>query len=328
MEKKGKKLRENSSVRMHRHKLEAQHELRSIQFSWVQFPSPAFLLEHTDFLNYLRQHIREVTANAYIDRLRRLNRIGNLDNPEQIKNLICTYQASESYKELLTSAYDYWVKYRSLKWKKPHFVRQEKPIFIPLEKELDALIARFQLKMSVFLQLLKETGADSGEAWKLRWIDINVENKTVSITPTKNHSARTLPVSSNLLSRMLQLPRKAERIFNCKSLDGFRTGYEVLRNKLSIEMNNPRLREIAFRSFRHWKATTEYYKTKDILHVKWLLGHKRLENTLIYTHLVSFGSDDYVCKTAKNLDEATQLVEAGFEYVTEMDGVKLFRKRK
>jgi hypothetical protein len=28
------------------------------------------------------------------------------------------------------------------------------------------------------------------------------------------------------------------------------------------------------------------------------------------------------------IEEATALIEAGFEYVTEMDGVKVFRKRK
>jgi integrase len=273
-------------------------------YIWVQFPSPALRLEHIDFLNYLRQHIREVTAKAYIDRLRRLSRIGNLDNTEQMKNIICTYQGSEACKELLSHAYDYWVKFNKLQWKKPHFVREEKPIFIPLEKELDVLIARPRLKMSVFLQTLKETGADSGEAWKLRWKDINVEHKTLDITPTKNHLARTLPVSSNLVSRLLQLPRKSDRVFNCKSLDGFRAGYEAMKNNLAVEQNNPRLCEIAFRSFRHWKATTEYAKTKDILHVKWMLGHKRFENTLIYTHLVNFGSDDYVCKTARNVNEA------------------------
>jgi integrase len=295
---------------------------------WVQFPSPALLLEHIDFLNYLRQNIREVTASAYIERLKRLSRVGNLDNPEQIKNIICTYQASEAYKQLLVNAYDYWVKYRCLKWEKPRFFREDKPIFIPLEKELDALISRPRLKLSVFLQLLKETGVDSGEAWKLRWIDINVEQKTVSITPTKNHNARTLPISSNLISRVLQLPKKAHRVFNCKSLDGFRAGYEVMKNNLAAELKNPRIAEVAFRSFRHWKATTEYAKTKDILHVKWLLGHKRLENTLIYTHLVSFGADDYICKTATSVEEAAKLIEAGFEYVTSFDSTKLFRKRK
>jgi len=49
---------------------------------------------------------------------------------------------------------------------------------------------------------------------------------------------------------------------------------------------------------------------------------------LIYTHLVSFGSDEWICKVAETIEEAAKLIESGFEYVTEMDGVKLFRKRK
>ncbi len=42
---------------------------------------------------------------------------------------------------------------------------------------------------------------------------------------------------------------------------------------------------------------------------------------MVYTHFVNFGGDDYVCKVAKTLEEATVLVDAGFEYVTEMDGI-------
>lgn len=49
---------------------------------------------------------------------------------------------------------------------------------------------------------------------------------------------------------------------------------------------------------------------------------------MVYTHLVNFGKDDYVCKVAKTVQEATALIENGFEYVTEMEGVKLFRKPK
>ena len=129
---------------------------------------------------------------------------------------------------------------------------------------------------------------------------------------------------------MLSLRHENERVFGCKAhtLDDFRRRYEDMKNALSIKLENPRLKQIAFRSFRHWKATMEYHKTKDILHVKWLLGHKRIENTLVYTHLVNFATDDYVCKVAKTINEATILIESGFEYVTEMDSVKLFRKRK
>lgn len=43
----------------------------------------------------------------------------------------------------------------------------------------------------------------------------------------------------------------------------------------------------------------EYYRTKDILHVKEKLGHRRIESTLVYTRLVSFEGDEYHVKTLK-----------------------------
>jgi hypothetical protein len=65
--------------------------------------------------------------------------------------------------------------------------------------------------------------------------------------------------------------------------------------------------------------------------VKYVLGHRRLENTLIYIHLAEGLADfpgDYVCETAKSVSEAAKLIEQGFDYVCDLDGVKLFRKRK
>ncbi len=86
--------------------------------------------------------------------------------------------------------------------------------------------------------------------------------------------------------------------------------------------------ERMLQTFRHWKATMEYHKTKDILHVMQLLDHKNIKNTLIYTQLVTFENDDYVCKTANTVKETSDLIEAGFEYVCDMENVRLFRKRK
>jgi hypothetical protein len=47
-----------------------------------------------------------------------------------------------------------------------------------------------------------------------------------------------------------------------------------------------------------------------------------------YTQLVTFEDDDYTCKAAANVKDATELIEAGYEYVCDMDNIKLFRKRK
>ena len=43
---------------------------------------------------------------------------------------------------------------------------------------------------------------------------------------------------------------------------------------------------------------------------------------------MSFDSDEWICRVVRTIEEAAKLIESGFEYVTEMDGVKLFRKRK
>jgi len=49
----------------------------------------------------------------------------------------------------------------------------------------------------------------------------------------------------------------------------------------------------------------EYHKTKDILYVMKLLGHKSIKNTLVYTQLIDFPEDDeFVCKVAKTVQEA------------------------
>jgi len=79
---------------------------------------------------------------------------------------------------------------------------------------------------------------------------------------------------------------------------------------------------------RHFFASMLYYKTKDIVYVKQQLGHRRLENTMKYIQLVKWGDEEFTCKVAKTLEEAMALVEQGFEYITEMDGVKIFKKRK
>jgi hypothetical protein len=73
----------------------------------------------------------------------------------------------------------------------------------------------------------------------------------------------------------------------------------------------------------------EYHRTKDILYVMKLLGHKNIDNTLIYTQLVEFEEDDKYCTAlADNVEKARKLLEVGFEFICTYNGQMLFRKRK
>ena len=60
-----------------------------------------------------------------------------------------------------------------------------------------------------------------------------------------------------------------------------------------------------------------------------MLGHRRIENTLVYTHLIDFEEDDaYTVKIAASIEEFTELLESGFEFVSDYGDRKVLRKRK
>jgi integrase len=130
------------------------------------------------------------------------------------------------------------------------------------------------------------------------------------------------------------LPHRSEYVFRnpvidrSDSLDDFSRNFSAQRRKIAEKLQNPRILRMSFKTLRRFKATMEYQKTKDILHVMRMLGHRNIQNTLVYTHLINNESDQFICKVAKRVEEATDLVENGFEYVTDIEGLKLFRKRK
>lgn len=57
-----------------------------------------------------------------------------------------------------------------------------------------------------------------------------------------------------------------------------------------------------------------------------MLGHRNIQNTLVYTHLIDFESNEYITRVTKTVKGARALLEAGFEYITDVAGCKLFRK--
>ena len=144
----------------------------------------------------------------------------------------------------------------------------------------------------------------------------------------KHGRPRILKLSSTLIAMLNTMQAKNQRIFN-GNIHGFRANFKKYRKRMSFKLKNPRLLRIRFHTFRHWKATIEYHRTKDILYVMETLGHRNIKNTLIYTQLVNFEKDEWHSATAKTTEEAQKLIESGFEYVcTTPEETMLFRKRK
>jgi integrase len=255
----------------------------------------------------------------------------NLKDPETVKATIANQsQWKEAQKEAVVFAYDLYARYYQIAWIKPRYKAIRQLPFIPQEREIDDLIAGCNAEIALFLQFAKETGARAGEIYRLQWTDIDFEGHTVSLIAEKNSNPRVFRLSNKLYNMLCAVKKTDPRIFNrYKNLNNLRRTYQKHRKKLSKSLANPRLQFIMFHTLRHWKGSTEYHKTKDILHVMAILGHKNIKNTMLYTQLLTVEKEDsFVCKIAQTTQQATELIEQGFEYICDMESLKLFRKRK
>jgi integrase len=278
-----------------------------------------------------REGRKEHTIISHRKVLSRLAKHGaNLLDPESVKDVIANEQVQVNSKYHYVNVYTVFAEWLNLPWKPPIYKSIRKIPWIPSEGELDQLIAGFKRKTVVYLMILKETMARSGEIWALKWTDLNGNVLAIN-APEKNSNSRQFKLSDRLVSLLNSLAKKDQRIFGpATNLNNFRGNFSKRRKYLATKLGNPRLNQITFHTFRHWGATMLYHKTKDILYVKQQLGHRCIENTMVYTQLISFENDEFHTSFARTLEEEDKLLKAGFEFVrySDKEEVAIYRKRK
>ena len=255
----------------------------------------------------------------------------SIDNPEKVKEYISQKTASNGYKEGLADIYDRYVRYNGLKWQRPYYVTQSQPPYVPTEEEVQILINSATKKYALILSILHDTGMRpiELERMRLRWIDL--ERGAINVQTAKGGVGRTLQLKPQTLAMLKEYIGKRQLGLNDRlfaSVACMRRRFYTLKKTAAEKLQRPELLRVNLYSFRHYFGTMTYYKTKDILYTQRLLGHRNIKNTLIYTHLVQFTSEEYHSKVATSVQEACALIDQGFDYVTDMDSVKIFRKRK
>lgn len=276
------------------------------------------------------------TIKTYIGSLYTLtNKGANLQDPESVKETIAKQETwSTRAKRNYAEWYSHFAKFLHLEWEKPTYRAPSKIPFLPAESEIDQLIAGCSRKTSIALQVAKETAARIGEIARIKWVDIDFEKNLIAINePEKGSNAGTYKVSNELIARIGKLPRTSEKIFGVGSKDSIAAMFNHAKRRLASSFSNSRLLQIHFHTLRHWKLATYAHMIKDPFQVQLFARHKDMKSTMRYIHLertiyqVS-DKDEWLVKAAKTVDEASELISVGFEYVTEVEGFKLFRKHK
>jgi len=173
-------------------------------------------------------------------------------------------------------------------------IESQRDLPIVLNKsEVRALLkAPKYLKHKLILATIYGCGLRNYELCGLRLQDIDFERKTVFIKKQKGKFDRFVPLSDHL-ARGLKLYLKTENpevfLFNSQiTKNGFRqgmttngVGWIVKENKKAIGTN----KKITAHTLRHTYATHLLEDGVNILRIKDLLGHARIETTLMYLHI-------------------------------------------
>lgn len=124
------------------------------------------------------------------------------------------------------------------------------------------------------LWLLLHTGARATEALNLRPEDLNDHDQTVFITGIKNSKDREIPVPAWLYKRLQTLVEPGQLIFQISypRLDQIWHQYRPVEKKLH--------------GLRHTFAITLYKRSRDLRLVQTALGHKNINNTMVYADYV------------------------------------------
>jgi integrase len=256
----------------------------------------------------------------------------NLNDPETVKLFIANRETwSNGHKQIAVYAYDHYAKMINIQWTPPFYKNNPSIPFVPTEKEIDALISGCSKKIATTLQAMKETGFRIGELWNCKWTDIDEEKSTLKCKAEKHGNPRENKISNKLISMLHALPKTNEYIFAHSNLNSHRWRYDRQKTALAKKLQNPRLKQIHFHTLRHYYATRLFNETKSLPLVKEKLGHRNINSTMVYTHIVEFDeeSQNYHHATAKDEKQAGELIDNGWTYIcTTPQNIMMFRKRK
>jgi integrase len=271
-------------------------------------------------------------VNCYPSDLKTLAYLGaNLKDPEDVKKKIGAHQVKNGTKMLLTYAYEAFLTMEKMSWNRPKYKQEEIIPFIPEQTELDQLVAAAHSKrMAAYLQTLKETFTDPGEALAIEKHDIQGNFITIR-HPVKDHRPRTLEVSDRCVAMIKMVPTTSERIFECKysTMCG---AFIALKRRVAAVTHNDRFNYIELRSYRHWAGTMiADMSNGNPMTVMKFLGIKNINNAMKYVNIwkLSLKAEtewEYLAVTTP--EELKVALLGGYQLVIEKFGASWFRRPK
>ena len=175
--------------------------------------------------------------------------------------------------------------------------QQDLPVVLNKTEVRKLLAAPKYLKHKLILAMLYGCGLRSYELCSLKLADIDFERETVFVRKQKGKKDRYVPLSKHIargLEKYIATEHPEEWLFNSQvpkegKARGMTTsgiGWIVKENRTKVGTH----KKITSHTLRHTYATHLLEDGINFLSLMELLGHARIETTLIYLHVANIGS--------------------------------------
>ena len=137
--------------------------------------------------------------------------------------------------------------------------------------------------VATYFRTILYTGMRPGEAISLKWDQVNLQNNVIQIVNTKTKTPRSIPLHPELHKLLKSLPKDFTYVFDSgrnEPLGDDKFYHRKMRRACTI-MEIPHHKPY---DLRHTFATNLVIGGVHIGAVKELLGHARVEQTLVYVH--------------------------------------------
>lgn len=128
------------------------------------------------------------------------------------------------------------------------------------------------------------TGMRKGEILNLKWSDVDIVKRIITIRDSKNHESRHIPINDELYTVLLKLPQNSNcdgHVFLGKHGEPIRS----IQNAWERAVKNAGITDFRFHDLRHTFASHLAMRGVDIRVLQELLGQKTIAMTVRYSHL-------------------------------------------
>jgi len=171
------------------------------------------------------------------------------------------------------------------------------PVVLSKQEVKELLHAPKFLRHRLMLGMLYGCGLRSYELCNLKLSEVDIERRTVFIRKQKGNFDRYLPLSKYLvrgLKAYIATESPVEYLFNSQVTDkGKPRGLSRSTIQWVIKENRTKVnthKKITSHTLRHTYATHLLEEGLNIMALKELLGHARIETTIIYLHVTNTGN--------------------------------------